>query len=61
MTRTRLILADIVFIVGVGLLAYATDWFQKTGLLMVGFMAAFAFFACVKWHVEYYKLNKKIY
>jgi hypothetical protein len=60
MTRGRLILVDIVFITGVALIWFATDGFKKNAL-MLEFTLFFAFAACLKWHFEYYKLNKKIY
>lgn len=60
MTRGRLILVDIVFIIGVALIWFATDGF-KHNALMLEFTILFAFTACLRWHFEYYKLNKKIY
>jgi hypothetical protein len=60
MTRGKLILVDAVFIIGVALIWFASDGFTKNALMLV-FMILFAFAACLKWHFEYYKLNKKIY
>ena len=61
MTRTKLISTDMVFAVSVGLIAYATDGFQKKGILVLLFLLIFAFSMCLKAHFDYYKLNKKIY
>jgi len=61
MTKNRLIFIDMIFIVGVLLIVFATDCFQGKGNLMLVFTIMFAFAACLKWHVDYYKLNKKIY
>ena len=60
MTRGRLILVDVLFIVSVALIWFATDGL-KHNALMLEFCILFAFAVCVKWHAEYYKLNKKIY
>lgn len=60
MTRGRLIFVDVVFIVSVALIWFATDGLTHNAL-MLEFCILFAFAACVKWHAEYYKLNKKIY
>ena len=60
MTRNKLIFTDLVFIVGVILLCYATDFFHKS-FLPIFFLILFAFASCVKRHADYYKLTKKIY
>jgi len=56
-----LIFTDVVFIVGVSLLAFAASGNSTLKSLPLIFLTIFAFGSCLKRHVNYYKLNKKIY
>jgi hypothetical protein len=59
MSRQKLIYTDII-LVAMCLFAYATGGFQKNMLLMPTIIIL-VFVGCLKRHVNYYKLNKKIY
>jgi len=60
MTRKRLVFTDLIFVIAVALLCFATDGFHKPALMII-FLIGFTLIASVKRHVRYYKLNKKIY
>jgi hypothetical protein len=59
MTRTKLIYSDTMF-VAICIIMYTTDGFKKSMSLMA-FLIIFIFAGCVIRHINYYKLNKKIY
>ena len=59
MTRTTLIVADLVFVV-VMILIYNNGDLQKYPVILVPFIIA-AFVTCVIRHINYYNMTKRIY
>ena len=56
----KLISTDLLLIIGIALLSYASDGFKKA-IMPLALLIISALASCVLRHVNYYKLTKKIY
>ncbi|SDR96960.1 hypothetical protein SAMN05216490_0296 [Mucilaginibacter mallensis] len=59
MSKKGLIFTDIICIIGIALLTYDLSSVKNSTPLI--FLALIGFATCLRRHVNYYKLNKKIY
>jgi hypothetical protein len=61
MDRKKLIITDLLLIIGIVLLTYASDGFKNKAIMPLALLIISALASCVLRHVNYYKLTKKIY
>jgi hypothetical protein len=59
MSKKGLIFTDVVCVLGIALLTY--DLSSAKNPIPLVFLALIGFATCLRRHVNYYKLNKKIY
>ncbi|MGF7041259.1 hypothetical protein M2273_004525 [Mucilaginibacter lappiensis] len=60
MNRKKLIITDLLLVIGIILLTYASDGFNKA-IMPLMLLIISAFTGCFIRHANYYKLTKKIY
>jgi hypothetical protein len=64
MGRTRLILADLLLIIGIALWFYVFNGSKGPHMLLIVFLVLLsipAVYGCIKMHKDYYKMTKRIF